>query len=393
MNIILFDSAVRTNLLPLSYTRPIADLRIGILKLSEKWEKRFPNATISYKTVDYLSNKFPTNLTAENLWIDGSIVANDILGTEIQALKANEVLTFNGESIAYYSAGAVNGFSDFQAIKTKANPIKLNHSWDIFSKNGRAIEEDFALVTKGRTSQPISDTNRVIGDRSRLFVEEGVEMECASLNVKTGVIYIGKDAVILEGCFIRGALALNEKSVLKMGSKIYGPTTLGKHAKVGGEVSNAVIYDYSNKGHEGYLGNAVLGEWCNLGADTNNSNLKNNYQSIKLWDYNTERFAKTGLQFCGLIMGDHSKSGINTMFNTGTVVGVAANIFGANYPRNFLPSFTWGGTGNNKTFRMKQVIEMAEAMMSRKNIPLTENDLAILEYIFEASAKYRNWEK
>ena len=393
MNIILFDSAVRTNLLPLSYTRPIADLRIGILKLSEKWEKRFPNATISYKTVDYLSNKFPTNLTAENLWIDGSIVANDILGTEIQALKANEVLTFNGESIAYYSAGAVNGFSDFQAIKTKANPIKLNHSWDIFSKNGRAIEEDFALVTKGRTSQPISDTNQVIGDRSRLFVEEGVEMECASLNVKTGVIYIGKDAVILEGCFIRGALALNEKSVLKMGSKIYGPTTLGKHAKVGGEVSNAVIYDYSNKGHEGYLGNAVLGEWCNLGADTNNSNLKNNYQSIKLWDYNTERFAKTGLQFCGLIMGDHSKSGINTMFNTGTVVGVAANIFGANYPRNFLPSFTWGGTGNNKTFRMKQVIEMAEAMMSRKNIPLTENDLAILEYIFEASAKYRNWEK
>ncbi|MFT5833398.1 MAG: UDP-N-acetylglucosamine diphosphorylase/glucosamine-1-phosphate N-acetyltransferase [Cognaticolwellia sp.] len=393
MNIILFDSAVRTNLLPLTYTRPIADLRIGILKLYEKWEKRFPNATISYKTVDYLSNKFPVNLTDENLWIDGSIVTNDILSSEIQALEANEVLTFNGENIAYYSASAVNDFSDFQAIETKANPIKLNHSWDIFSNNERAIEEDFALVTKGRTSQPISDTNRIIGDRSRLFVEKGVEMECATLNVKTGVIYIGKDSVILEGCFIRGALALNEGSMLKMGSKIYGPTTLGKYAKVGGEVNNAVIYDYSNKGHEGYLGNAVLGEWCNLGADTNNSNLKNNYQSVKLWDYNTERFTKTGLQFCGLIMGDHSKSGINTMFNTGTVVGVAANIFGANYPRNFLPSFTWGGTGNNKTFRMKQVIEMAEAMMNRKNIPLTENDLAILEYIFEASAKYRNWEK
>lgn len=392
MNIILFDSAVRTNLLPLTYTRPIADLRIGILKLSEKWEKRFATATISYQTADYLSKKFPTNVSTENLWIDGSIVANDSLAAEIQDLKTGQVLTLNGENIAYSSPTFVHDFTNFQTIETKANPIKLNHSWDIFSHNERAMEEDFDLITKGRTSQPISDTNRVIGDVSRLFVEEGVDMECAILNVKTGVIYIGKDAVILEGCVVRGALAMCEGSVLKMGAKIYGATTLGKFVKVGGEVNNSVIYDYSNKGHEGFLGNSVLGEWCNLGADTNNSNLKNNYQPVKLWDYNTERFAKTGLQFCGLIMGDHAKSGINTMFNTGTVVGVAANIFGANYPRNFLPSFTWGGTGNNKTFRMKEVIEMANAMMGRRNVPLTEADLAILQHIFEASAKYRNWE-
>jgi UDP-N-acetylglucosamine diphosphorylase/glucosamine-1-phosphate N-acetyltransferase len=392
MNIILFDSAVRTNLLPLTYTRPISDLRIGILKLSEKWAKRFPNATISYQTADYLSKKFPTKLTADNLWVDGSIVLNDTFKAEIQALENGQVLTFNGENIAYHSPTFVHDFTNFQTIETKANPIKINHSWDIFSYNERAIEEDFALVTKGRTSQPISDTNQVIGDKSRLFVEEGVEMECATLNVKTGLIYIGKNASVLEGCVVRGALAMCEGSALKMGAKIYGATTLGKFVKVGGEVNNAVIYDYSNKGHEGFLGNSVLGEWCNLGADTNNSNLKNNYQPVKLWDYNTEKFAKTGLQFCGLIMGDHSKSGINTMFNTGTVVGVAANVFGANYPRNFLPSFIWGGTGNNKTFRMKEVIEMAAAMMGRRNVPLTEDDLAILQYIFEASAKYRNWE-
>jgi UDP-N-acetylglucosamine diphosphorylase/glucosamine-1-phosphate N-acetyltransferase len=392
MNIILFDSAVRTNLLPLTYTRPISDLRIGILKLSEKWAKRFPNATISYQTADYLSKKFPAKIAADNLWIDGSIVVNDTFAAEIQALGNNQVLTFNGENIAYSSPTFINDFTNFETLETKANPIKINHSWDIFSQNERAIEEDFALVTKGRTSQTISDTNRVIGDKSRLFVEAGVEMECATLNVKTGLIYIGKNAVILEGAFVRGTLAMCEGSVLKMGAKIYGATTLGNFAKVGGEVNNSVIYDYSNKGHEGFLGNSVLGEWCNLGADTNNSNLKNNYQPIKLWDYSTERFAKTGLQFCGLIMGDHSKSGINTMFNTGTVIGVAANIFGANYPRNFLPSFIWGGTGNNKTFRMKEVIEMAKAMMERKNIPLTEDDLVILQYIFDASAKYRSWE-
>lgn len=392
MNIILFDTNnIRTNLLPFTFTRPIADLRIGILKLSEKWE-RYLNAATSYQTVDYLSTKFPSVLSNENYWIDGSIVANKILSEEIKILESNQVLTFNNEIVAYISKEQLDNFDTFKRIETKANPIKINHSWDIFSHNARAIEEDFELITKDRISQPISDTNRVIGDKSRLFVEEGVDMECATLNVKTGVIYIGKNAVILEGCLVRGALAMNEGSVLKMGSKVYGATTLGKFSKIGGEVNNSVIYDYSNKGHEGFLGNAVLGEWCNLGADTNNSNLKNNYQSVKLWDYNTGRFAKTGLQFCGLMMGDHSKSGINTMFNTGTVVGVAANVFGADYPRNFLPSFSWGIT-RNKTFRMKQVLEMAEAMMGRRKVPLTNADIAILNHVFESSAKYRTWEK
>ncbi len=392
MNIILFDTVVRNNLLPLTYTRPVADLLIGILKVSEKWTKRL-DATFSFQTVDYLSTKYPANIQSENYWIDGSIISNNLLSEEVKSLKKNQVLTFNQEVIAYISEGQLDNFDGWERIETSANPIKINHLWDIFAHNERAIEEDFELVTRGRISEPISDSNQVIGDKSRLFVEAGVEMECAILNVQTGVIYIGKDAAILEGCLVRGSLAMNEGSVLKMGSKIYGATTLGKFAKVGGEVNNAVIYDYSNKGHEGFLGNSVLGEWCNLGADTNNSNLKNNYQAVKLWDYKTERFIKTGLQFCGLMMGDHSKSGINTMFNTGTVVGVAANIFGADYPRNFLPSFTWGGTGNNKTFRMPEVIEMAKAMMGRRHVPLTETDLAILNHIFKISAKYRTWEQ
>ncbi|MFK7946953.1 MAG: GlmU family protein [Saprospiraceae bacterium] len=391
MNIILFDTDKRTNLLPLTFTRPIADLRIGILKLSEKWEKHL-NASVSYQTVDYLSPKFPTTFSNKNYWIDGSIVANRVLAEEIHNLKENQVITLKSVVIAYISEAECNDFSSFEQIETTSNPIQINHSWDIFANNHRAIEDDFDLLTKGRTSAKISDTNRIIGDTNRLFVEEGVEMECATLNTKPGVIYIGKNATILEGCLVRGALAMNEGSVLKMGAKIYGATTLGKYAKIGGEVNNSIIYDYSNKGHEGFLGNSVLGEWCNLGADTNNSNLKNNYQSVKLWDYNTNRFDKTGLQFCGLIMGDHSKSGINTMFNTGTVVGVAANVFGADYPRNFIPSFSWGIT-RSKTFRMKQVLEMAEAMMRRRNIPLTDADVTILNEVLAMTAKYRTWEK
>jgi UDP-N-acetylglucosamine diphosphorylase/glucosamine-1-phosphate N-acetyltransferase len=392
MNIIFFDTASRTNLLPLTYTRPIADLRIGILKLSEKWTKRF-EATISYKTVDYLTAKFPIHQTENNYWIDGSIVANDALAREVKNLKANQVLTFNEAVIVFINNNFVTDFSDFEKIETTSNPIKINHSWDIFSQNSRAIEEDFDLLTNGKTSLPISKTNTILGDVNRIFLAEGAKVECSVLNTENGSIYVGKAAQIMEGCLVRGGLAMNEHSVLKMGAKIYGATTLGKYSKVGGEVNNSVIYDYSNKGHEGFLGNSVLGEWCNLGADTNNSNLKNNYTPVKLWDYNTERFCKTGLQFCGLMMGDHAKSGINTMFNTGTVVGVAANIFGAEYPRNFLPSFTWGGTGNNKTFRMKQVLEMAEAMMNRRKVDLTEADIAILNHIFEVSAKYRSWEK
>ena len=256
------------------------------------------------------------------------------------------------------------------------------------TKNGEAIKQDFELITKGRDSQIISESINIINP-DQVFIEEGAKLEFVTLNASSGPIYIGKDTEIMEGSNIRGPFALCEYATVKLGAKIYGPTTIGPHCKVGGEVNNSVLFGYSNKGHDGFLGNSVLGEWCNLGADTNNSNLKNNYAEVRLWDYNTEGFAKTGLQFCGLMMGDHSKCGINTMFNTGTVVGVSANIFGSGFPRNFIPSFSWGGNGGFTTYLTKKAFEVANIVMARRDIEFTEQDAAILEHVFEEAKKYR----
>jgi len=268
---------------------------------------------------------------------------------------------------------------------------RIIRPYHIFSLNEVEIQSDFDLLTEGRKSIPLSDTNTIINSE-KIFIEEGASVECAILNAKTGPIYVGKDAVIMEGSAIRGPLAMCEGAVLKMGSKIYGATTLGPYSKVGGEVSNSVLIGYSNKGHEGFLGNSVIGEWCNIGADTNISNLKNNYDEVKLWSYDEQRFLKTGLQFCGLIMGDHSKTGINTMFNTGTVVGINANIFGSGYPRNYVPSYAWGGAQGFKTYLLKKALETAEKVMARRNLTLTEEDKKILEHVFLNTSKYRIWE-
>lgn len=283
----------------------------------------------------------------------------------------------------------LEGFELEQSTKLLA----INHVWDIFSFNDSAMRSDFAMLTKGRTSAPLSKTNQLLGDASQLFIEEGATIECSILNTKTGPIYIGKNAEVMEGCVIRGGLALCEGSTLKIGAKIYGATTIGPHSKVGGEVNNSVIIGHSNKAHEGYLGNSVLGEWCNIGADTNTSNLKNNYEPVKLWDYTKDSFVKTGMQFLGLIMGDHSKCAINTMFNTGTVVGVSANIFGAGFPRNFIPSFTWGGTGGLETYPFNKAIDTMERVLARRQMTVSKEDRDILKFIFDFSARYRSWER
>ena len=246
------------------------------------------------------------------------------------------------------------------------------------------------MITKNRKSQPIpAGVNTV--NQENIFLEEGAKLTFCTLNASTGPIYIGKDAEIMEGCIVRGALAMCDNSVLKLGAKIYGATTIGPHSKVGGEVNNSVLMGYSNKGHDGFLGNSVLGEWCNLGADTNNSNLKNNYAEVRLWDYNTGRFAKTGLQFCGLMMGDHSKCGINTMFNTGTVVGVSANIFGSGFPRNFIPSFSWGGASGFTVYKTNKVFEVANEVMKRRKISFDDIEKRILENVYELTKQYRNY--
>lgn len=389
MNYILFDGPSRNNLLPFTFTRPVADLRIGILTIREKWET-FLGGTTTTITEEYLSDKYPMVEMEENVMINASYLPNHKLVELVENLQENQAI-FNGEDvIAFFSKDTQEDvdFDSYEAIEFDDDVIKLEHTWDLFSKNGLAIQDDFNLLTNGRNSQPISATNNVLGAEN-IFIEEGAVLEFATLNANNGPIYIGKNTLIMEGTLIRGPLALCESAVIKMGAKIYGPTTIGPHSKIGGEVNNSVIFANSNKGHEGYLGNSVLGEWCNLGADTNTSNLKNNYAEVRLWDYETEGFAKTGLQFCGLMMGDHSKCGINTMFNTGTVVGVSANIFGTGFPRNFVPSFSWGGSAGFITYLTKKAFEVASIVLSRRGLDFTEEDKAILEHVFEETKKYR----
>lgn len=389
MNYILFDGPSRNNLLPFTYTRPVADIRIGILTIREKWEA-YLGFTTTTLTEEYLSEKYPMVEMDENVMINASFLPNTELAEIIKNLEENQAV-FKGEDvIAFFSKESQDNinFESYEAIEFNDDLIKIEHTWDIFRKNGEALSEDFELLTKGRKSQPIPSSNRVV-DPSNVYIEEGATVEFTILNASTGPIYIGKDAEIMEGSIIRGPFSIGEGSTLKLGTKIYGPTTVGPFCKVGGEVTNAVLFAYSNKAHEGYLGNSVLGEWCNIGADTNTSNLKNDYSEVRLWDYQTESFAKTGLQFCGLMMGDHSKCGINTMFNTGTVVGVSANIFGSGFPRNFIPSFSWGGHGGFTTYLTKKAFEVAKVVMSRRNVEFSEQDAEILEHIFEETKKYR----
>lgn len=400
MNLILFDDApVRSNLLPLTYTRPIAELRVGILTIREKWEK-WLNGVASYITEDYLASKYPIQVAEENIVINASVLPSEQLAQLVRQLDTNEAL-LQGEELIAAKLDEVQfdrlmndeEIDELQGFDVEDTPFeRILHPYDIFLKNGVEIERDFELLTAGRTSQPLPTSNQV-SHPERVFIEEGAVVECAMLNAKAGAIYIGKDAEIMEGSVVRGPFALCDNSKLKMGAKIYGGTTIGPWSKVGGEVSNSVITGYSNKGHDGYLGNSVLGEWCNLGAGTNNSNLKNNYAEVKLWNYEAKRFLKTGQQFCGLIMGDHSKSGIGTTFNTGTVVGVSCNIFGAGFPRNFIPSFSWGGAAGFKTYQDDKAMDTAERVMKRRRKSLEVTDRVVLIRIYEDSAPYRTWDK
>ncbi|PRX54366.1 GlmU family protein [Flagellimonas meridianipacifica] len=389
MNYILSDGNQRDSFLPLTFTRPVADIRIGILTIKEKWEKHL-NESLSFKTEPYLSEKFPLKEASENVVITGNVLPDIDLVKKIKQLKPSEALYYDNMPVAYRTASASLEFdtSDYNRVELDYAPLKIEHVWDIFSKNGEAVEADFELLTKGRKSLPISSTNQVVNPE-RVFLEEGAKVEFSILNASTGPIYIGKNAEIMEGCIVRGGLALCNSAILKMGAKIYGPSTFGPFCKVGGEVNNSVLFAYSNKGHEGFLGNSVLGEWCNLGADTNTSNLKNNYAEVRLWDYSTEGFAHTGLQFCGLVMGDHSKCGINTMLNTGTVVGVSANIFGSGYPRNFVPSFSWGGASGFTTYLTRKAYEAASAMMKRRHVDFNAVEEGILNHVFELTKKWR----
>lgn len=397
-NIILFDDDSWTNFLPLTFTRPVSELRVGILTNREKWE-RLMNGRASYITEEYLSEKYPIHINEHNYIINGSVLPDPLLVKLIQQLDHNEALLYNDTLIAAHldrdqfdnliendSLDEIDGYKidEKQFRKLKQLP-------DLHIYNEEELRNDYELLTMGRHSQRIPEHVQYRGED--IFIEEGAEIDSAILNATEGPIYIGKNAKVMDGAIIKGGFAMLDHSVIKMGAKIYGATTLGPHCKVGGEVNNSILQGYSNKAHDGFLGNSVIGEWCNLGADTNNSNLKNNYASVRLWHYGEERFADTGEQFSGLFMGDHSKCAINTMFNTGTVVGVFANIFGEGFPRNFIPSFSWGGKQGFISYRFDKAMDVAQKVMARRSKTLSDADLRILKGVYDSTAKFRTWEK
>ena len=389
MNYILFDSDVRKSLLPFTYTRPVADIRIGVLTIREKWEK-FLGFTTTSITEEYLENKYPMVELDKNILINASFLPTKNLVKQVSNLSNNQAIFKDDQVIAFFTSDTQEhvDFDSYEQLEFKEEVLQIKNTWDIFSLNDKAINADFDLLTEGRTSQPIPNGVHTIQEEN-IFIEKGAIISYSSLNASKGPIYIGKDSEIMEGSLVRGPFALGENSILKMGTKVYGATSVGPFCKVGGEVNNSVLFGYSSKGHEGFLGNSVLGEWCNIGADSNTSNLKNNYAEVKLWNYQEERFTNTGLQFCGLIMGDHSKCGINTMFNTGTVIGVSANVFGSGFPRNFVSSFSWGGAAGFTTYQIKKVFEVAKVVMKRRGIELTETDKKILLHVFDETSKNR----
>jgi len=391
MNYILFDGSVRNALLPFTFTKPVADLRMGILTIREKWEKHLGFTTTTL-TEEYLEEKYPMVEMEQNIMINASFLPTTKLVEIIFDLKENQAIFKNDEVIAFFTTEAQDevNFEEYDQIEFDTELLQIKNTWDLFFLNEKAIKADFDLITEGRKSQPIPNGVNYL-NKDDIFIEEGAEILFSTLNASTGPIYIGKDALIMEGSLIRGPFSLGRDSAVKMGSKIYGATTIGPHCTVGGEVKNSILMSYSNKGHEGYLGNSVLGEWCNLGADSNNSNLKNNYAEVRLWSYETEGFAKTGLQYCGLLMGAHSKCAINTMFNTGTVIGVSSNIYGSNFPRNFIPSFSWGGAAGFSVYQINKAVETASLVLERKGLEFDEQEKRILQHVFEITEKYRNF--
>lgn len=402
MNLIIFDPAdIRNNLLPFTFTRPVAEIRVGMLPFSEKWKLAL-QLSPSYITEPYLQDKFPFKVAEENYLINGAVSPDEKLIRAIEQLKFGEGLEHEGLFIGgkcdartaeeiKKNPHLIN--AHFNLVSCSSDITVIRNLWDIFTFNKREIDKDFRIITKGRTSAPINDKYTHLYGEENIFIEEGAIIKSAILNAENGPIYIGKNVEVMEGAIIRGSFAILEGSVIAMGSKIRGDTTVGPFCKIGGEVSNSVIFGYSNKGHEGYLGNSVLGEWCNLGADTNTSNLKNNYSNVKIWSHKQNELIDTGRQFCGLMMADYTRCGINTMFNTGTITGVGANIYGGGFMPKFIPSFSWCDGQSLSSYRMEKFLETAEIILGRRNKILNNEEKNILSHIFEQTRKFRTWEK
>lgn len=376
MKIALHDNGLHLRFAPLTLTRPLGNVRMGIMTNDERWMLANPQASITYITESYLTEKFQAaELDDDTLVYNAAVILTKDLAHAIMQLATGSILSKDGTWIAK------KGMEQQNQLTYEGDLTILENRWDLYQDNGRVLVSDFQWITEGRQSHQLSTSNTIIGDANLIFLEEGASVEASILNTKEGPIYVGKDAEIMEGSVVRGPLALCEHAGLKLATKVYGPTTLGPHCKVGGEVNNVVFQAYSNKGHDGFLGNAYVGEWCNLGADTNSSNLKNDYGHVATYSYETKEIEKTQVQFMGICMGDHSKCGINTMFNTATVIGVSANIYGGGFPDKFIESFTWGEPGAFVPFRLDKAIQVAVAMMARRKVEFTAGDLAIFKQI------------
>lgn len=375
------DKNIIKDFFPFTFTRPSAELRAGILTFSERWQRLLGITQVSYLTADYLQGKYPYTGVSEEVTL--SIYANFLptlrLLEQLRSLEVGESITYQGRTLAF--VGKSITLSSIPPIEWEEPLVLFEKPTDLFTYNDKAIDFDFKLLTQGRTSAPLSPTNGFLGDKADLFIEEGAKVEFATLNCQKGKIYIGKDAEVMEGSHLRGPIALCEHATVNMGAKLYGATTIGPYSKVGGEISNSVIWGYSNKGHDGFLGNSVLGQWCNLGADTNVSNLKNTYNTIQLWDYQKGGYSSSGLQFCGVLMGDHSKTAINTQLNSGTTVGVFANLFSAGFPSKYIPNFAWGASADK--YRLDEAFAVAERVMARRGIAFDQKEQDILQWLFD----------
>jgi UDP-N-acetylglucosamine diphosphorylase/glucosamine-1-phosphate N-acetyltransferase len=390
MNLILFDDPLlRLALLPFTFTRPVGKIRVGILTIQEKWEKRL-NTSATFRTEEYLQKKFPVRSAHDNLLVNGALCPDDALADTIKALPAGYYLVKDNVLLAASQPSAEMRESNI--VRYEHDITLIDKPWKIFKENAAQIKADFGMLTAGRKSAPITDPYTRTYKAEDIFLEEGVDLKAATLNAESGPIYLGKNSVVQEGAVVRGSFSLGEGAMLNMGAKVRGDTTIGPFCKVGGEISNSVIFAYSNKAHDGFLGNSVLGEWCNLGADTNSSNMKNTYDTTKLWNHAEEKYEKTGLTFCGLMMGDHGKSGINTMFNTATVVDPFSTVFGEGYPRTYIPAFSWGGAHKFETNLLSKAIETAARVMERRNVVLTEQDKEIITHVFHLTKGARTWE-
>lgn len=396
MNYILFDPpAAYSTFLPFTFSRPLSQIRLGALTLAEKWEK-YLLRPVSYLAAPHLQAKFPTTLAEENIWINATVIPRDDLARSVKRLKPDESIR-QGDTLVAIHTGATPfdpAMLDNPSFITGAWDLKFKVAicqkiTDIFTLAGAEIQADFHLLKKRKKTKPITDPHTIVYQPEQVFLEAGTTTKACVLNAEGGPIYLGKNVSVQEGAVLQGPVSVGEGSVINVGAKIRPNTVIGPYCKVGGEISNSVFFGYSNKAHDGFLGNSVIGEWCNLGADTNNSNLKNNYGEVKIWNYNTQNYQPTGLQFCGLLMGDHSKAGINTMFNTGTVVGFGANIFGGNFPPKHIPSFGWGGADGFETYDLEQALLTAERVMQRRQIAFSNEDKAIFEHIFQETASER----